>query len=60
MSDAIRLLKRGRVVFTASGSDTDLFRSGWIPERAKTLHYLGGSSYGVLERRAEVPGGGSP
>ena len=41
-------------------ADSDLFRGNWIPERAKTLHYLGGRSYGVLERSVEVPGGGAP
>jgi flavin reductase (DIM6/NTAB) family NADH-FMN oxidoreductase RutF len=41
-------------------ADSDLFRGRWIPERAKTLHYLGGRSYGVLERSVEVPGGEAP
>jgi flavin reductase (DIM6/NTAB) family NADH-FMN oxidoreductase RutF len=39
-------------------ADPDLFRGGWIPERARTLHYLGGRSYGVLERRVEAGEGG--
>ncbi len=41
-------------------ADSDLFRGGWIPERAKTLHYLGGRSYGVLERSIEARAGGVP
>jgi flavin reductase (DIM6/NTAB) family NADH-FMN oxidoreductase RutF len=40
-------------------ADADLFRGRWVPERAKTLHYLGGRSYGVLDRSVEASGGGA-
>ena len=41
-------------------ADAERFNGKWIPKLAKTLHYLGGSSYGVLERSIEATGGGSP
>jgi flavin reductase (DIM6/NTAB) family NADH-FMN oxidoreductase RutF len=40
-------------------ADAGLFRGRWVPERAKTLHYLGGRAYGVLERSVEASGGGA-
>lgn len=36
--------------------DTDLFDGKWIPERFHTLHYLGGTSYGVMSRTVQVQG----
>ena len=41
-------------------ADAERFNGKWIPNRAKTLHYLGGSSYGVLERSIEASVGGLP
>jgi flavin reductase (DIM6/NTAB) family NADH-FMN oxidoreductase RutF len=31
-------------------AETEAFGGAWIPERARTLHHLGGGTYGVLER----------
>jgi flavin reductase (DIM6/NTAB) family NADH-FMN oxidoreductase RutF len=39
-------------------AEEDLFAGRWIPDRAKTLHYLGGRAYGVLERCVEAAAGG--
>ena len=35
-------------------ADVDLFDGKWIPEKFQTLHYLGGKTYGVLERRIDA------
>lgn len=35
-------------------ADADLFDGKWIPERFHTLHYLGGTTYGVIDRTVEV------
>jgi len=35
-------------------ADTDRFDGGWIPEKFQTLHYLGGRTYGILERRIDA------
>jgi len=37
-------------------ADADLFDGKWIPEKFHTLHYLGGTSYGVMERRIKARG----
>ena len=39
-------------------ADEDLFDGKWIPEKFHTLHYLGGTSYGVMDRRVEARGKG--
>ena len=31
-----------------------LFDGTWIPEKFQTIHYLGGKTYGVIERRIEA------
>ena len=42
-----------------ASADSDLFDGKWIPEKFSTLHYLGGTSYGIMERavRANVKTG---
>ena len=35
-------------------ADTELFDGRWIAERFPTLHYLGGSSYGIMNRTVEA------
>lgn len=35
-------------------ADADLFEGKWIPERFHTLHYLGGATYGLMDRTVEV------
>ena len=37
-------------------ADTDLFDGKWITERFHTLHYLSGTSYGVMDRTVKVQG----
>lgn len=37
-------------------ADTDLFDGKWLPEKFHTLHYLAGSSYGVMERTVQAQG----
>ena len=37
-------------------ADTDLFDGKWIPEKFHTIHYLGGSYYGVMERTIQAQG----
>jgi flavin reductase (DIM6/NTAB) family NADH-FMN oxidoreductase RutF len=39
-------------------ADEDLFDGKWIPEKFHTLHYLGGTSYGVMDRGIETQGRG--
>jgi len=37
-------------------ADSNLFSGKWIPEKARTIHHLGGSTYGVLDRIVEASG----
>ena len=37
-------------------ADADLFDGKWIPEKFHTLHYLGGTSYGVMDRGVKARG----
>jgi len=35
-------------------ADDDRFDGKWILEKFQTLHYLGGRTYGILERRIDA------
>jgi len=35
-------------------ADGERFDGAWIPDKARTLHHLGGADYGVLERRVRA------
>ena len=37
-------------------ADADLFDGKWIPEKFHTLHYFGGTSYGVIDRGIKARG----
>jgi len=45
-------------VVSASAEDA-YFDGAWIPERFRTLHYMQGTTYGLLTHRVEVSGTGN-
>ncbi len=52
LADTIKMMNHDLLICEVlrAVAEEELFNGKWIPERFHTLHYLGGKSYGVMER----------